>query len=87
MDIKLSLIKFFDWIDDKIIGHRMHWLCDLIGNSSWWGEEVIVEFTEQQFLKLATEAHERNITFNDLCVEKLKQYIKENDMRSNEKDN
>lgn len=78
MNIKLKLIKFFDWVDAKIIGHRIYWLCNLIGNSSWWGEEVEVYFTDQEFLNLAIEAHKRDITFNDLCIKIIEEYIQNN---------
>lgn len=40
-NLKYRLIKLADWIDEHIIGHRFYWLCQLIGLSSWWGENVI----------------------------------------------
>lgn len=41
--MKLRLIKIADWIDDRIIGHRLYGkrggLCHIIGTSKWWGGE------------------------------------------------
>lgn len=35
--VKLAIIKALDWIDDRVIGHRVYWICHAIGTSSWWG--------------------------------------------------
>lgn len=34
--MKLRIIKLLDWIDDRIIGHRFHWLCEYIAEHDWW---------------------------------------------------
>ena len=36
--MKLHIIKFLDYIDDKIFQHRWYWLCELIASSTWWDE-------------------------------------------------
>lgn len=77
--MKLKLIKFIDWVDDTILHHRFYWICNIISNSSWWGELVEIQLSEQDFIRLATIAHERDITFNQLCVDLLKEYIKDNE--------
>ena len=76
--MKLLLIKILDWIDEKIIGHRSYWLCNKIANSEWWGEEVDVEFTNEEFIELAIEAHYHDITFNKLCENILSEYVNKN---------
>lgn len=37
--MKKFLIHFLDKIDHYLIRHRCGWLCNRIGDSSWWGEE------------------------------------------------
>lgn len=34
--LKLSLIRIADWIDVHILDHRFYWICQRVGNSSWW---------------------------------------------------
>ncbi len=34
--LKFATIKFLDWIDDKILGHRLYWVCRFVGTSNWW---------------------------------------------------
>ena len=38
-------------------------------------EEITIELTEQEFLSLAIMAHEKDITFNNLCNQILKEQI------------
>lgn len=76
--MKLLLISFLDWIDDKILDHRFYWLCTFIAHSKWWGEKVEIELTNEEFIKLAEEAHRLDITLNAFCVKLLEEYIKEN---------
>jgi len=38
--VKLRIIRAVDWIDDKILRHRIYWLCEKICMSSWWGLEA-----------------------------------------------
>lgn len=41
--VKYRLIRIADWIDDKIICHRLYGrnggLCHFLATSSWWGEK------------------------------------------------
>lgn len=48
--MKLQLIKLLDWLDDKIIGHRIPWLCDQIAWSPWWddGADIWLEDDEER---------------------------------------
>lgn len=77
-DMKLKLIKLLDWFDDKILDHRFYWICDKISKSTWWGEKVDIELTDNEFMMLALEAHRLDITFNELCVKLLADYMEEN---------
>lgn len=76
--MKLQLIKLFDWIDDKILRHRFYFICKKIESSKWWGETIEIELTDKYFLKLAKMAHSLDMTFNNLCVKLIEDYIKEN---------
>lgn len=40
-------------------------------------EEVEVDITDETFLKIAKQAHDRNITFNEMCEIMLNDYINE----------
>lgn len=76
--MKLFLIKLIDWFDDTILSHRWYCLCNWIAHSKWWGEEVTIELTNEEFIILASMAHEQDITFNQLCVNILKESMKNN---------
>lgn len=39
--LKRILIELADWFDDCILDHRVYWLCQRIGNSSWWGDPTL----------------------------------------------
>jgi len=41
--------------------------------------DIEVDLDDDTFLKLAKEAHNQNITFNQLCVNYLEDYIKKCD--------
>ena len=38
-------------------------------------EAVEVDLTDREFLYLARAAHDRNITFNELCNEVIRRYL------------
>lgn len=40
--MKKFIIHLLDMFDDRIVGHRWHWLCNYISFSSWWGEEICI---------------------------------------------
>lgn len=37
--MKKFLIHCLDKFDNYVLIHSCHWLCKLIADSSWWGEE------------------------------------------------
>lgn len=47
-------------------------MCD---NKTTGFEEVEIELTDEEFLKLAKIAHSRDITFNQLCNDLLREYM------------
>lgn len=40
-----------------------------------YSEEVEIEITDQEFLTLAKMAHERDMTFNELCNDLLRDFV------------
>jgi len=48
-------------------------------------EMVEVEFSDQVFLELARMAHERDITFNELCNDILREQIEKIEAEAKEK--
>jgi hypothetical protein len=38
VNLKLRLIHFLDFLDDRVLDHRFPWLCDRLAMCSWWGD-------------------------------------------------
>ena len=41
-------------------------------------EKIDIEISDEVFIKLAKQAHEKDITFNQHCINLLKEFIENN---------
>ena len=67
--LKLTLIRIADWIDAHILEHRFYWICERVGNSSWWDmppEEVgsIKYDPESDTLNIRISSRKREVAEN-----------------------
>lgn len=43
MDLKSKIGHALDWFDDRVLNHRLYWVCQWLGRLEWYGEGICPE--------------------------------------------